>query len=119
MQVIMQPQEIEIWFVLPAIRRELAKSLINYGLTQKQIAEKLGITDAAVSQYLNSKRAKEIEFDQELNKKIKEAAKRIIDSKYNLIEEIQAICNLFKKRKLMCKVHKKHGITCKICLCQK
>ncbi len=119
MHLITQPQEIEVWFVLPAIRRELAKSMINYGLTQKKIAERLGVTDAAISQYMNSKRAKEIEFDQELNKKIKESAKRITDSKYNLIEEIQEICDLFKKRKLMCKLHKKHGATCKICLCQK
>lgn len=121
MHLIMQPQEIEVWFVLPAIRRELAKSLINYGLTQKQIAEKLGVTDAAISQYLNSKRAKEISFDKELNKRIKESAKKIIDNNYNLVEEIQNICELFKKRKLMCKIHKKHGTTCtcKICLYEK
>ncbi len=115
----MQPQEIEVWFVLPAIRRELAKSLVGYGLAQKEVAEKLGVTEAAISQYLNSKRAKEVEFDQELNKRIKESAKRIVDKKYNLIKEVQGICDLFKKRKFMCEIHKKHGITCKTYLCQK
>jgi hypothetical protein len=44
--------------VLPAIRSILANRLqVEYGLTQEEIAGKLGITQPAVSQYLNGTRA--------------------------------------------------------------
>ena len=46
-----------IWHVLPAIRKEFSIHLMkNYGLNQKQVAELLGITPAAVCQYLSDKR---------------------------------------------------------------
>ena len=48
----LMPQEIEVWYIIPAVRRELAKSMVKIGLKQKQIAVTLGITEAAVSQYL-------------------------------------------------------------------
>ena len=47
------------WQGLPIIRKELVKVMINgFGLSQKESAEKLGITPAAVSQYLTKKRGK-------------------------------------------------------------
>jgi predicted transcriptional regulator len=45
-------------FVLPIFRSCVAKKLINtYHLTQVEVAKKLRTTQAAVSQYVNSKRA--------------------------------------------------------------
>jgi len=45
-------------FVLPVFRSLVAKELItNYPLTQIEVAQKLKTTQAAVSQYMNSKRA--------------------------------------------------------------
>ncbi len=45
-------------FVLPVYRSMVAKELINtYHLTQVEVAKKLKTTQAAVSQYVNSKRA--------------------------------------------------------------
>jgi predicted transcriptional regulator len=45
-------------YVLPVFRSFVAKELINtYHLTQVEAAKKLKTTQAAVSQYLNSKRA--------------------------------------------------------------
>jgi len=45
--------EFMIWEGLPFIRKELAKSLIyNFGLCQREAAELLGLTPAAVCQYL-------------------------------------------------------------------
>ena len=57
------PQELEVWYILPAIRRELTISLKEEGLKQRQVAEILGVTEAAVSQYIKSKRAKAIKFN--------------------------------------------------------
>ena len=45
-------------FVLPVFRSLVAKELINsYHLTQVEAAKKLKTTQAAISQYINSKRA--------------------------------------------------------------
>lgn len=45
-------------YVLPVFRSLVAKELVNsHNLTQIEAAQKLGTTQAAISQYLNSKRA--------------------------------------------------------------
>jgi predicted transcriptional regulator len=45
-------------YVLPIFRSLVAKELVKtYDLTQQEAAKKLGTTQAAVSQYINSKRA--------------------------------------------------------------
>jgi len=45
-------------YILPIFRSLVAKELIaTYGLTQVDAAQKLGTTQAAISQYINSKRA--------------------------------------------------------------
>jgi len=47
------------WNGLPVIRREIAESMINkFGLSQKEAALKLGVTPAAVCQYISKKRGK-------------------------------------------------------------
>ena len=35
------PQEIDVWYIIPAIRREFAKGLLKKGLKQREIAKKL------------------------------------------------------------------------------
>ena len=57
---LLHPQEIEVLYILPAIRRELTIEMKKIGLEQKKIAEYLCVTEAAVSQYLNSKRASQL-----------------------------------------------------------
>ncbi len=49
--------EYVLWNLLPAVRNEIARSMVNnFGLTQKEAAAKLEITPAAVSMYLSDKR---------------------------------------------------------------
>ena len=102
------PQEIEVWYIIPAIRRELVKDIIKLGLNQKKIAEILGVTPAAVSQYMNQKRAKEVEFAQETSEEIKKSAKIIMDEPRKLVEEMQRILLSVKKNKTLCRVHYQH-----------
>src|SRR3989338_8090782 len=75
------PQEIEVWYIIPAIRRELTKSMIDLGLTQKQVAKRMGITEAAVSQYLSFKRAKEVVFSNAVLDEIRKSAKKMMQRK--------------------------------------
>lgn len=113
------PQEIEVWYIIPALRRELAKSMVELGLTQKQIADKMALTEAAVSQYLSSKRAKEVIFSDAILNKIKGSAKRIIENEENLVSEMVRLTNLTSVKHVMCDLHKKQDSNlpngCNIC----
>lgn len=115
-----QPQEIEVWYVLPAIRKYLAIELKRLGLSQKDIAKKMGITPAAVSYYIQSKRGSKqnIELDESFKKNINSSAKKIFDEKTTILQEIQYNLKLFRETKNLCKLHKnltKTDCDCTIC----
>ncbi|MBR9678758.1 MAG: helix-turn-helix domain-containing protein [Nanoarchaeota archaeon] len=119
--VVNMPQELEVWYIIPAIRKELALTLKKKGLTQKEIAKKLYITEPAVSQYMKNKRAKQVVFREETKQKIKEAAENILKnpSKVNLIKQTQNICREARKNMVLCELHKKldETIECGGCDC--
>ncbi|MBI2103348.1 transcriptional regulator [Candidatus Woesearchaeota archaeon] len=98
------PQEIEVWYIIPAVRKELVVALKEKGNSQKKIAELLNLTEAAVSQYIQSKRAREVLFSDEVKQYIKEAAGRIKD-KTTAYRELQRIIQHVKKTKTICKIH--------------
>ncbi|AAM72786.1 MAG TPA: transcriptional regulator [Chlorobaculum sp.] len=50
------PCEKAVWYYLPQIRADIAKELVKTGMTQSSAAKMLGVTPAAVSQYLHKKR---------------------------------------------------------------
>ena len=100
--------EFMMWNGLPVIRREIADSMINYfGLTQKEAAEKLGITPAAVCQYVSKKRGRLDIKDEHILIEIKTSAERIINNgKDNVIPETCRICKILRASKnfsLVCK----------------
>jgi len=114
------PQEIEVWYIIPAIRRELAKSMIDdFKFTQKQVANHMALTEAAVSQYLNLKRAKEVIFTQAVLEEIKKSASSIIENNITLVPEMLRLCHLTDVKQVMCDIHKKQGVElpedCEIC----
>jgi predicted transcriptional regulator len=91
------PCEYMIWNGLPLIRKEIAESLMtNFGLSQKAAAEKLGITPAAVCQYVSHKRGNQTIKDEELTKEITLSAQRILNDPNNtLMQETCRICKIF------------------------
>lgn len=91
--------EYMMWNGLPVIRKQIASSMINdFGLSQKETAEKLGITPAAVCQYLSKKRGKIDLTDDGLLDEIKISAKNIIDNgNGTIIPETCRICKLLRK----------------------
>lgn len=105
------PQEIEVWYIIPALRRELTKYMIeSLNLTQKKVAEVIGITESAVSQYINSKRAKEVVFSNAVLNAVGESAKKIADDKRKLIPEMMNLTRLTEVKQVMCDIHKKQDI---------
>jgi len=103
------PQEIEIWYLIPALRREFAKIFIkDYNLTQRQTAKILGITEAAISQYLNLKRGNEIKFSKKNLNKIKKFADEIMENPETLLKNLYNLCVSLRESKVICELHKSH-----------
>lgn len=101
-----QPQEIEVWYVIPAIRRELAKAMLDEGMLQKDIAEVLGITSPAVSQYIHNKRAKSIELDEKIKIEIGKIAKKArAGEEVEMIKEINRLCGMCRNT-CLCRIHR-------------
>lgn len=113
------PQEIEVWYIIPALRRELAKAMLELKLTQKQIAEIMGVTEAAISQYLHSKRGKEVVFSKAVLKEIKAAAARIVDNPKEIVPEMVSLSKNTGVMQVMCDLHRKQDANtpkgCDIC----
>ena len=116
------PQEIEVRYILPAIRREFARIFVKeHELSQKEAARILGLTEAAISQYQHSKRAKEAIFTEKIIDEIRQSAKKIINGKntrQSLIAEMYRISSLTNVRQILCDIHRsqsKELAKCNIC----
>jgi len=90
------PCEYMMWNGLPVIRKEIAESMINnFGLNQKEAAKKLGVTPAAVCQYLSKKRGKIKIVDKDVLIEINRSAERIIQQDDGaVISETCRICKI-------------------------
>ncbi len=96
----MQPCEAASKTIVPTIRHYLIKELIEkYGLVQSKVAEILGITQPAVSQYLRMKRGKRIiEIDEKIKEEISKLAAEIgLGKKLNVEKEICRICRMIRE----------------------
>jgi len=91
------PCETIVWCLLPAMRAEIAKSLLDENLPQNYVTEKLGISRAAVCQYVKNKRGIETALDEESKKEIKIFAKQIVDDDLSHDEVNKGICILCHK----------------------
>ncbi len=114
------PQEIQVWYVIPALRREIAKCLVkDFDMTQREAAEELGVTEAAVSQYFKSRRAKEIDFEEDALELIRDACKRVAESDSSMAEEMYKLSVSKPVKKAMCKMHKANDPNvpegCRVC----
>lgn len=107
------PCEIIVKKVLPTIRTLLVNDLIDrHDLSQKQAAERLGVTQAAVSQYLSSARGDE-KFGKKLEKselfsEIQELSDKIAaegPDKSQIINDLCEICDSMRKGGALCKIH--------------
>ncbi|MBP3791938.1 MAG: transcriptional regulator [Methanobrevibacter sp.] len=93
------PCEIVVWYVIPAIRSELAKELLNLGMKQKDVSELMDITQPAVSQYITDKRGSGIKLDDSVRAEIHEFARQLAEgeaTKADLIPRTCAICKNVK-----------------------
>jgi len=104
------PQEIEVWYIIPAIRKELARLLTGaHGLSYEKAGVILGVSKAAVSQYLSNKRANKVKLNSVTKKEIVKTAKVLVDNPKLAISEMQRILRFMKENKCSCDVCKKYN----------
>jgi predicted transcriptional regulator len=106
------PCEVAVKYFIPATRASIAKILVNkYNFSQPEIALKLGITQAAVSKYLNGKysnKIKKLESMKFVRKISFDLANSIAEKKEAKIEftkELCKYCKIFGK-KFKCEISK-------------
>jgi len=92
------PCEYLLWNLLPAIRSEIARSMVNdFGLNQKEAAAKLDIKPAAVCMYLSDKRGKFNIKNQTILREIKNSAENIINNEnVDIVIETCRLCKILK-----------------------
>ena len=105
------PCELVVWYLLPTIRKEVAKELVSaHGYSQADVARTFGVTDAAVSQYLKNKRGdNRVVTDSpdypEILGAIRESSARIAKEGADFAEEVCRICMVMKKAGIINKIY--------------
>ena len=119
------PCEMVVWYIIPAVRSEIAKELLKLGMKQKDISEILDITQPAVSQYISDKRGHGVKFNEEIQLLIREFAEDLYEKHANekdIIPRTCQICKMVKTEDIMCQLHKEKDnipLNCSACLSDK
>jgi predicted transcriptional regulator len=106
------PCELVVGKIMPAMRSSVVKELSNkYHMKQADIARRLGITQASVSQYLSSTRAagtKMIESFPEIKTYSNEISKRIAagETRFEWSSVLCKACKEIREKEAFCKLHK-------------
>jgi predicted transcriptional regulator len=111
-------QEIEVWYVIPAIRREMVLELKKRKVSQKAAARLLCLTEAAVSQYMSGKRGTDVRFGPDMRSEIRKSVDSI-QKGAGVMEEIHRLTSFCKSNGTLCRLHRKMGDVpkeCRMCL---
>jgi uncharacterized protein len=113
------PQEIAVWYIIPSLRKEIAKAMIAEGIPRKRVGVVLGLTQAALSQYVSSKRGTNLSFSKGQKELIKKTAKKILSDEKNTLKYLYELTKKFMGAENVCKLHKSKDdclpVNCKIC----
>lgn len=95
-------------YVLPALRAKVASELIRRGYKVTEVANMMGLTQAAVSQYINSKRGQKgleiVERSGRAVKVIEELVEKIANGKASVEDEVDylcKVCEILRKENLL------------------
>ncbi len=110
-----------VQIILPAVRALIAKELMEkHKLTQQEVATKIGVSQAAISQYRRDVRGFKVKFlqkDKEVINYIDDLSSKIVSSNLSFVELHEEFCNLCKlirKKKIICEAHIGHT-DCSLC----
>lgn len=106
------PCELVVGKILPTLRASVVRELSNrYHIKQADIAKKLGITQASVSQYLSAARggnAKMLEEFPQISRYANEISKRIVagETKYQWYGVLCKACKEIREDEQFCRLHR-------------
>lgn len=99
------PQEIEVWYIIPAIRREIAICFSKeHKISYDNIASMMGLTKTAISLYISGKRVERIKMHPKALEEVNISCKKIVENKSSVLKEIARILEIIKKKKLHCEL---------------
>lgn len=102
------PQEVEVWYIIPTIRKYLAIELVkNHDLTLEKTGKIIGVSKAAVSQYINKKRAEKLKINKDMLNEIKKSAEKIAEKNEIGLSEILRLVRVAKEKGIACEACKK------------
>ncbi len=109
------PCELIVTAVLPAFRSLMARELIEkHSFSQVKAAQTLGITQAAISQYMSRKRGNQLidtlETIPEFQSIVHESTMKIVSNEFSPIDIMMTFCKLcviLRKQNMVCNLH--HG----------
>ncbi|WP_181685511.1 thiamine-phosphate synthase family protein [Halorhabdus salina] len=120
------PSEIVVDRFLPTARAMLASELSEHGLTQQEIADHLGVTQAAVSKYVSGDVEIESRFseDPRLQSTIEDVAAGFADGSMDAYDALGALLDViraFEDRGPICEIHEEAvpalaGLGCDLCV---
>jgi len=120
------PSEIVVERFLPTARAMLARELDERGLTQQEVADHLGVTQAAVSQYVRGDGTVEERFaeDERMVATVERIADGFADGSmdgYEALAELLDLVRRFEDRGPVCAVHEEEmpaleGMGCDLCV---
>jgi predicted transcriptional regulator len=101
-------------YILPAIRAQIARQLINeYGLRRSEASKKMGVTPAAVTQYLEGVRGEiascMVEGSEEATKAVSQIAEDLVKNEASMCEVLDKMCKAcraIRSSGLLCEMHK-------------
>ena len=106
------PCQAVVWYLLPSIGAELARELAKRGMPQKEIAMKLGITPAAVSQYIKGVRGAEVKLGGDSLKEIHKLADKLENGSADEAKVILSVCDICRiawRERVLCEHQKMIG----------
>ena len=102
MKKLMFPQELDVWYIFPAIRKKLAVELLKEGMLQKEVAKMMNISAATITHYKKNRRVKEDIIGTELDDLIEKSVIKIISDNSKVSSEIIFLNQQFKKKRIYC-----------------
>ena len=121
------PCEMAVKSVVPSIRAMVAKELTeSHNMKQENVAGILGITQSAVSQYLNHVRGNTVDLNdvEEAQIAVKELVSLLMETPKStraICQQYCEICKIIRTRRITCQIHRRldplyDTINCDICL---
>lgn len=107
------PCMVVVQYILPALRVAIARELVEkYGLRRREVAEKMGMTPAAITQYLNRSRGDTasamVEHSSRVMELVSDIARDLVQGEVpadRLLMKLCRACRAARAERLICDLH--------------